>query len=125
MNNKKKEVINFGLFIVGFVFILFLISNVGSLFNFHVKEVTGEVKYDDCRQKINLNKDEYSKQNGTFICNDTKTISGKSMGGECMKTIISDSYCQTVYIYQKPAEETCGQFHYLTTDDTCVSVSPY
>lgn len=94
--------------------------------NTPLAEVNGVVEYDDCREKITLNESDYSKQKGTFVCNDTKTKSGKSMGGECIKTIIEDSgKCQTVYIYEKPAEATCNQFYYLTTDDTCVYVSPY
>jgi len=82
------------------------------------KEVSGVVSYYDCRQKVTLNSTE--NKNGTFICNDLKTDSGKSMGGECVKTTIDNSgKCQTAYIYKKPADETCGINSSLTTDDMC------
>ncbi len=83
-------------------------------------EASGVVKYDDCREKITLSKTDYLQQNGTFICNDTKTTSGKSMGGECVKTSTDSSgKCQTAYIYEKPADETCGTNGSLRTDDKC------
>jgi len=83
-------------------------------------EVNGTVKYDDCREKITLNSTDYKTQDGTFLCNDSKTNSGKSMGGECIKTISDSSgKCQTAYIYEKPPEETCGTNSYLTVDDKC------
>ena len=83
-------------------------------------EVSGTVKYDDCRQKITLNATDYAKQSGTFLCNDTKTNSGKSMGGECVETVTDSSgTCQTAYIYEKPAEETCGANSMLRVDDKC------
>jgi hypothetical protein len=83
-------------------------------------EVSGIVKFDDCREKITLNNSEYTKQSGTFICNDIKTDSGKSMGGQCVKTITDDSgKCQTAYLYEKPPEATCIANAYLTKDDKC------
>ena len=84
------------------------------------EEVSGTVKYDDCREKINLKGDQLKDLTGTYICNDSKTNSGKSMGGECVK-IITDSTgkCQTAYVYEKPAEESCGSNSYLTVDDKC------
>jgi len=88
--------------------------------NTPLTNVSGIVKYDDCREKVTLNQTEYSKQSGTFICNDTKTNSGKSMGGECVKTVTDNAgQCQTVYIYEKPAEEKCGTNEALRTDDKC------
>ncbi|MCX6701719.1 MAG: hypothetical protein NTX96_00800 [Candidatus Zambryskibacteria bacterium] len=83
-------------------------------------EVNGIVKYDDCREKVILTTDEYAKQGGTFICNLLKTNSGKSLGGECVK-IITDSSggCQTVYLYQKPSEITCGDNSYPNANDMC------
>lgn len=87
---------------------------------FELKESSGVVKYDDCRQKIVLTKSDYEDAIGTYVCSDEKTDSGKSMGGLCVKTVVDDSgQCQTAYVYQKPAEGGCGANTYLNKNDTC------
>jgi hypothetical protein len=111
--------------LIGGIFLIVIIWSAGSyLYDNYAgqpfKEVSGEVQYSDCREQITLSKDDYSKETGTFICNDAKTISGKSMGGECVKTIMdSGGKCQTADVYEKPAEETCGSNSSLTANDKC------
>src|SRR5262249_31936111 len=57
---------------------------------------------------------------GTFVCNDQKTNSGKSMGGDCVSVILDTSgKCETAYIYAKPPDETCQPNSYLTEVDKC------
>lgn len=81
------------------------------------EEVSGIVKYDDCREKITLSPTE--DKTGTYVCDDLKTKSGKSMGGECVKIKFDGGQCQTAYVYKKPAEATCGSNSYLGSDDLC------
>lgn len=105
------------------IFILIVIGILGANYiQVHdtVKESSGTVRYDDCRQKIILTSDDYEKEDGNFICSDTKTISGKSLGGICVKTVVNDSgQCQKAYLYEKPADKCNTENSYLNQDDTC------
>lgn len=122
MNQTSKEALEqlVGLVILG----LIILGGVFLYAKIIVKpfvEVSGIVTYDDCREKIILNSADYAKQDGTFVCNDLKTNSGKSMGGQCIKVVNDDSgKCKTAYVYLKPADETCASESYLTANDKCL-----
>ena len=103
------------------IVVLFVIGGfVYTQFTKPVEEVSGVVTYDSCVRKILLDKDGYLKAHGTFICNDPKTNSGVSMGGECVKVETNDNnQCETAFIYEKPAGATCTEHSYLTVNDKC------
>lgn len=87
--------------------------------NTHI-EISGTAKYEDCRQQIYLDDDEYMKEGGEFICNDQKTQKGYSLGGLCVKTVNGDSgACLTAYFHTKKPADVCGSNSYLTSDDKC------
>jgi hypothetical protein len=78
-------------------------------------EREGSVKYDDCRQTINLKSDTFQKYYKKFTCEYEKTSSGKMMGGTCVHVDTSGgrfsnaSTCETGYVYQKDPEVTCSK----------------
>jgi len=91
-------------------------------------EREGEIFYDDCREKINLSDDykikdfaDLRKFYSVFVCNDTKTEKGKTMGGRCynVKTTALYNECKTVYIFYKNPYKECNKGRVLQYDDTC------
>lgn len=106
--------------IVGGAMVIIIL--VASYFSspFSPSEVSGTVDYSDCRTTINLTSDQYQSHGGRFVCNDQKTTSGKSMGGECVQVKLDGSgKCSTAYVYEKPADETCSEGYHITEQDTC------
>lgn len=132
MNIKNKSFYQKGnsdgegiLYLIGFaLFIAVVLWFFG--FNYHGTS-EGTVDYNDCREIIQLQPNNWHTYFGTFIGYTQKTNSGKVMGGEFVR-IVNDSSlfgnshtCAKAYIYNKKQENICTDptHPYLTSDDMC------
>ncbi len=109
----------------GLLSILFLIG-LGVWF-FAGGERDGVVKYQDCREIVKLQPDTYQKYYKTFTCDIARTVSGKSMGGECVHIEYDGSFlsqsrgCNVAFVYTVKQDAICNDKNYpnLGTDDKC------
>lgn len=116
--------------ILGGLFFLSLLIG-GFLFLFG-GEREGVVKYDDCRQIVQLKSDTTQKYYKKFTCSYSKTQSGKIMSGECVNIsndnslLGNKSTCATAYVYEKEQDPVCKNnikggilYPYLGYNDNC------
>src|SRR5579863_5118489 len=64
-------------------------------------EETGDVKYEDCRDKITVEESSGSTLFKKFTCTYVKTQSGKILRGTCVHVETEGPVCQTALIYEK------------------------
>ncbi len=92
-------------------------------------EKEGIIKYDDCREIIRLKDNPYQKIYKSFICDYTKTTTGKIMSGTCVHVNTSwlSGKCEQayVYVYDKEPETKCLENGYLGYDGQCYCNSGY
>lgn len=95
----------------GLFFVSLLIG--GFLFLFG-GEREGVVKYDDCRQIVQLKSDTTQKYYKKFTCEYIKSNDGKIiLGGTCVhidtdsSLLTSNSSCKTAFVYQKEPDIKC------------------
>lgn len=79
----------------------------------------GSVEWNDCREKIKLNDDQYNSSFKDFTCMTQKTKTGKIMSGVCVNVEIVNNICNKAYYYELKPELTCGENEYLTWDEKC------
>ena len=111
----------------GLFFIALLISFGLWIFGFNFgRTYEGTVKYDDCKQIVKVNSDDYWQiYFHKFTCNYIKTKSGAIMGGECVRIEKDQSYpvpmCAKAYVYQLDSSGVCTdpKYPYLGYDDMC------
>ena len=121
-DTSSDQALGFGVLVIIGLIIWGVTSLVGG-------EREGFVKYDDCRQTINLKADTLQKYYKKFTCSYSNTLSGKIMGGTCVHVDTSgglfsnESTCETAYVYEKDPEVTCSkEYPYLGIDDKCYTV---
>jgi len=107
-------------FIVIFgLFIWWVIADIG--------EREGSVKYEDCRETVNLPPNNLKQYYKTFTCLGGKTRGGTKLAGDCVhieyvSTWFSDSnLCKVAFIYERPQGGNCTdpKFPKLGYDDKC------
>lgn len=65
----------------------------------------GTVKYDDCREVINLKKDSWRLMVYPFTCDYFRDDKGKIQGGTCVRVELEDGWfsksgrCEKAYVY--------------------------
>lgn len=110
------------------VVIALVVWGILSLFGFNYHGTSeGTVKYDDCREIIYLQPDDWQTYFGTFTGYSIKTNSGKVMGGQFVRIendsslFVSGSTCARAYIYTKQQDNVCTDpaYPYLTYNDRC------
>jgi hypothetical protein len=90
------------------------------LHNYVLGEQDGEVKYEDCRNKVTIEEGATDTWFKKFTCSTIKTKSGKVIRGVCVNVVTEGPVCQTVYIYSKRPTASCpASFPYLGYDDLC------
>ena len=85
-------------------------------------ERDGTVKYDDCREIIQLKgRSAFATIGKDFTCSISRTKSGKSMGGQCVSVALSllDGKCERAYVYEKKPANVCWPNSHLTYEDMC------
>ena len=113
------------LYLFGFGLLVLFVSWLFG-FNFH-NTSEGTVKYDDCRQVIQLQPNDWHTYFGTFTGITEKTKAGKVMSGEFVRIKNDNSFlgsshtCATAYVYEKKQEGNCTDpvYPYLGYDDQC------
>ena len=81
----------------------------------------GTVKYDDCRQVINLKEGDSGTWGKTFTCDTFKTNDGRVISGECVHVDLnSNGSCDTAYVYEKTPQITCSTNEEATVSGICV-----
>lgn len=104
---------------------------VATLFGFNYHGISeGTVKYDDCREIIQLQPNNWRTYFGTFIGYARKTKSGKIIGGEFVRVVndsplIGSSHsCARAYIYEAKQDNVCtvDPNIYLGYDDMCYTI---
>lgn len=95
-------------------------------FNFGNQE-EGIVKYADCRQTVTLKEGDWSTYFNKFTCDESKTTTGKSMGGQCVSVKLNNNSCEKAYVYQKSPEIKCPDTvnGYLSVSGECKCNSGY
>jgi len=122
MNNFWEEI---GGIIVGGLMIFGGILIYQHFVNEPLEEVSGTVKYDDCREIVKLKEGGSEIKNKKFTCNYSKTQSGKIMSGECASIETENGICTKAYVYEKEQEGCRNNFKegifypYLGYDDMC------
>lgn len=103
------------------------------LFGFNFGQVDeGVVKYEDCRQIIELSSGDWQSYFHSFTCSTYKSKKGVPLGGECVSikndgSLFSSSHsCSVAYVYKiKPSNLCKGnikdgvEYPYLGYDDQC------
>lgn len=126
------EIEGFG---VLFIFVL-IVAGVLWIFGFNYHGTSeGIVKYDDCREIIQLEPTNWHTYFGTFTGYTKKSASGKIMGGEFVRVINDRSFffgnshtCARAYIYEKKSEACADStkngipYPYLGYDDMCYTI---
>lgn len=73
-------------------------------------EVDGTVKYEDCREQIQIARDSPRILMKRFTCDTQRTRSGRVMSATCVHVeTTNDGACQRAYIYRKPPALTCSE----------------
>lgn len=87
-------------------------------------EVEGVVRYDDCRQTIQLKSRDDAPFGRQFVCNTQTTLSGVRMTATCASVETTpDGKCERVYVFGKSAAVTCPSASpWLGYDDKCHGV---
>lgn len=80
----------------------------------------GIVKFDDCRETINLDSNSLEKYYKDFTCTTYKTNSGKIIEGVCVSVETDKDVCKKAYIYKQEPEVKCGENEIVTVDDNCI-----
>jgi hypothetical protein len=106
-----------------FVLIVVGLASIGALRNYFLGEEEGQVKYEDCRNKITVQEDSSDTWFKKFTCSYAKTQSGKIMSGVCVHVETEGPVCQTAYIYYKKPQIVCSdpKFPNAGYDDLCHS----
>lgn len=123
-SSDAETTVAFGIVALFVIGILWLFG-----FNFWMTN-EGTVKYDDCRQVINLNEGDWQTYFHKFTCNTFKTKSGITMSGECVSIetnsslFSSGSSCVKAYVYEEKQGGDCNNpsYPYLWYDDQCHSI---
>jgi len=106
----------------GLVMIGLAVWILASLFGFNYHGTTeGTVKYDDCREIIQLQPYDWQTYFGTFTGYTIKTNGGAVMGGEFVRIDTESGICVRAYVYNKPQDNVCTDpaYPYLTYGDKC------
>jgi hypothetical protein len=125
----EGEIVTFGVLIV----IGLIVWIIASFFGFNYGNTSkGTVKYDDCREVIQIQPDSWHTYFGTFVCNYSKTQSGAIIGGECVRIVNDRSLfstsnaCAKAYVYEATSSSVCAgstkdgvSYPYLGYDDMC------
>ncbi|MFH1565538.1 MAG: hypothetical protein ABIC82_06940 [bacterium] len=85
-------------------------------------EREGTIKYDDCREIIEIKDDSILKFFKDFTCSYSKTKTGKIMSGNCVNIkTTSENQCLRAYIYYVEPEIKCPDEvnGYLGYDGEC------
>ncbi len=122
--------------VLGYLIVVGLVIwGIASIFGFNYHGTSeGTVKYDDCREIIQLQSDSWHTYFGTFIGYARKTKSGRMMGGEFVR-IVNDSpligsshTCARAYVYEEKQDPACDNnkngvsYPYLGYDDLCYTL---
>lgn len=113
------EIVVIGLIIWGGVYLYQNYINSPS------SELSGIIKYDDCRQIIKLKEGDSETRNKKFTCNYNKTQSGAIMSGSCVYTETENGICTKAYTYEKEQAGCKNNFKdgifypYLGYNDNC------
>lgn len=100
------------------IFFLIIWGIMGAIFG---GESEGIVKYDDCRQVITIEQNDWQNNFRKFICNTVKSKSGKVIFGTCVHIDTEAGVCKTAYIYSKAPVIKCkGDNVYPDSNDNCV-----
>lgn len=99
-------------FIVG-ILMLFALVGCG--------EREGSVKWNDCREKIDVKEGDLNTLLKKFTCQYYKTQQGRIMGGSCVSIEYdSNGSCKAAYFYYKKQDNVCSkQNPVLRNDDLC------
>ncbi len=101
-------------------FILILtVFLAGTILSGCASKKEGIVKYDDCREIIELKDGSYEKEYKDFTCTIEKTKTGKIMMGTCVNIETENNICRRAYYYTLKPELTCEENQYLTSDEKC------
>lgn len=118
--------------IIGLVVLGLIIWGIASLFGFNYGGTSeGTVSYNDCREIIRIQPGSWHTHFGTFVCDYSKTLGGKIMGGECVRIVNNSSLfstsntCGTAYVYEAKQDNVCtvAPNLYLGYDDRCYTTS--
>jgi hypothetical protein len=110
----------------GFVPLLVFLLFVAGLVWIHQAiwgEREGTIKTDDCRARIVIKEGSSETWFKKFTCSYEKTRGGTIVGGYCEAVDINSAgACETVYVYTKDIQNSCGAnptAPYLGDDNLC------
>lgn len=71
-------------------------------------EVEGTIKYDDCRERIEIQPSEYNRSFYRFVCSTKRTFDDHLMSQTCAHVELTETgVCTRVSLYSRGPELTC------------------